>query len=291
MAYFNGANNTSFYSTPSASGEFYSYPPPSQMFPTHAEGANSQVYADPTDQWSMVRRSGPIVGSPTSLRATVSYGEYHSNRSIDWCLTQEPPESLAPTTLHTNETDDDSWLSYDWSGNHRHVQSHPSGFLSRHDSFASTAASEASAAVQTPSSGGYSFEELGAHQSQTVPLNYWEINQSGAPTSTSYAVSARARPSIHYPPTPFHRRTQILPTGPGLIQLGQRSCRQCGTNRTRCPVLDRLGTGTLRRDRRPRRLRSFHTSTHQSYDPPEGYPRPRLTPKQPNRLQKKIWHQ
>jgi len=138
----------------------------------------------------------------------------------------QPPESLASSTLHASETDDDSWLSYHWSGKHQRAQSHPSGFLSRHDSFASTAASEASAVVHTPGSGGYSLE-LGAHRSQTDPLNHWEINQSGAPTTTSYAVSARARPPTHYPADTFPQenantshwprtdptRVEMMPTG------------------------------------------------------------------------------
>jgi len=83
MAYFNDANNTSSYSTPSASGEFYSYPLPSRTFATDTEGTNSQVYAEPTDEWSMVRRSGPMVEPPTSLWATGTYGEDHTNCFID----------------------------------------------------------------------------------------------------------------------------------------------------------------------------------------------------------------
>jgi len=87
MSYFNDAENVDYYS--SVSGGLYSYPSPSQTFAIDAEGTNGQLYADPTDQWGMVSRSGPMVGSPTSLRAAASFGEPHSYRSTDWRLTRE----------------------------------------------------------------------------------------------------------------------------------------------------------------------------------------------------------
>ena len=190
MAYFNDTNNTNFYSTPFASGGFYSYPHPTQTFVTDTEEANGQIYADSTDQWSAVR-SGPMVGSPTSVRATDSFGERRSDYFIDSYLTREPTESLAPTTPYTSGSNGYSWPSYDQSADYRQIQSHHYDFLSRDGSFASTTASETSTAMHTPSSGEYSLEEFGAHRSQTVPLDYWGSNQSGASTSTSYMVSAR----------------------------------------------------------------------------------------------------
>ena len=190
MAYYNNTNNTSFYSTPFASGGFYSYPHPTQTFFTDTEEANGQIYADSTDQWSAVR-SGPMVGSPTSVRATDSFGERRSDYFIDSYLTRESTESMAPTTSYTSGTSGYSWPSYDQSADYRQTQSHHSDFLSRDGSFASTTASETSTAIHTPSSGEYSLEEFGAHRSQTVPLDYWGSNQSGASTSTSYMVSAR----------------------------------------------------------------------------------------------------
>ena len=104
---------------------------------------------------------------------------------------------MAPTTMYTSRTNGYSWPSYDQSADYRQAQSYHSDFLSRDGSFADTAASETSTAVHTPSSSEYLLEELGAHRSQTVPLNYWEANQSGASTSTSYVVSARVQSSLH----------------------------------------------------------------------------------------------
>ena len=87
MSYFNDAENVDYYS--SVAGGPYPYPSPSQTFAIDADGTNGQLYADPTDQWGMVSRSGPMVGSPTSLRAATSFGESHSDRSTGWCLTRE----------------------------------------------------------------------------------------------------------------------------------------------------------------------------------------------------------
>ena len=80
MSYFNDADNDEFYS--SVSRGFYSYPPPSRMFVVDNGGATGQMNNDPTDQWRMVRRSGPMVGSPTSLRANTSLGERHLDLSF-----------------------------------------------------------------------------------------------------------------------------------------------------------------------------------------------------------------
>jgi len=81
MSYFDETNNANFYS--SLSGGFYSYPPPSQTLPVDDDGSNSQIFADPADQWNTVRQSGPMFGSATSLQPTASFGERHSDCSID----------------------------------------------------------------------------------------------------------------------------------------------------------------------------------------------------------------
>ena len=65
MAYFNNTNNTNFYPTPSASGEFNTYP-----FLNHAsatEDVTGQVYDTFTSRW----QPGPMVGSPAN------HGKYH----------------------------------------------------------------------------------------------------------------------------------------------------------------------------------------------------------------------
>ena len=133
---------------------------------------------------------------------------------------------MAPTTSHSR-TNGYGWPSYDESADYRQAQSHHSDFLSRDGSFASTAASETSTAVHTPSSGEYSLEELGAQRSQTVPLDYWGSNESGATVSTSHMVSARVESSLHNPADTFPQgnvntshwprtgptRTEMMPTG------------------------------------------------------------------------------
>ena len=83
MTYFNNTSNTSFYSTSFASGGLYSYPLPGQTFFADTEEANGQIYADPPNQWSVVGQSGPVVGSPTSLRVTDSFGEHRSDHFTD----------------------------------------------------------------------------------------------------------------------------------------------------------------------------------------------------------------
>ena len=72
MAYY---NNPCSYPTSSASGELEFYSLLSQMLAT--EEANSQAHDTFADQWNTIGRPGPMVGSPTSLRATASYGEHY----------------------------------------------------------------------------------------------------------------------------------------------------------------------------------------------------------------------
>ena len=202
MAYSNDADNTSYYS--SVSGGLYPYPSPNRMFAIDTEGTNGQLYADPADQRGMVRRSGPMVGSPTGLRTEASFGERRSGHFTGWYLTHELEESVPPATSYTSRTDGYGWPSYDRSANYRR-ESYHSGYLGRDRSFANTV-SETSTAEQTPSSGEYSLE-VGAHRPQAVPLDYWGANQSGAPTSTFYAVGFEFNHPCATALTPFHRGT------------------------------------------------------------------------------------
>ena len=80
MAYSTNSDNASFYSTSSASGEFDVYPFASQTSPTEEP---NRRYSALTDQWNMVERPGPMVGSPTSIRAVPSFGKCHCNLFVD----------------------------------------------------------------------------------------------------------------------------------------------------------------------------------------------------------------
>jgi len=230
MAYFNDPNNADFYS--SVSGGFYSYPPPSQTFAIDTERTNGQTYTDPTDPWSMVRQSGPMV-EPINLWATANSGERHSDPFIDSCLTCEPLESVAPTTSYTSRTDGYSWPSYDRSANYRQAQSHYSGYLSRGGPFAS----ETSNAAHIPSRSEYPLEGFGAHGSQTIPLDYWGTNQSGASTSASYVVGVRFQSSSPHPADTFPQgsvNTHWPTTGPTRAEITRAGRYQpYGVSRTR----------------------------------------------------------
>jgi len=175
MAYYNDASNADHYSF--VPGGAYSYQSPCQTFVTETERTYEQIYTGPTDQWSVVRQSGPMIGSSTSLWATDSFGEHRSGRFIDWCLNREPPESVAPTTSYTSGTDN-CWPSYDWSAAYRQAQSYPSGYLNGDVSFTNTAASE-------------------------TPLDYQRADWNGTSTSTSYMVGFRVRSSLRKPANTF----------------------------------------------------------------------------------------
>jgi len=232
MSYFDETNNANFYS--SLSGGFYSYPPPSQTLPVDNDGSNDQIFADPADQWNTVRQSGPMFGSAASLQPTASFGECHSDCSIDWCLTREPPESVAPTTPYTSETDDYNWLSYGWSANQQ-PQSNYSTYLSRDGSFASTAPSETFAVAHTPASGEYLPEEFGGHRSQTSPFDYWG---SLASTSTSYVVGGQFQSPLRNPADTFSQGDVNTAHWPGTDPTGAEVTRTewyqpSGVTRTR----------------------------------------------------------
>ena len=79
MAYFNNADNTDFDPT-SASGVLDQY-----LFVGQApaiEEAGGQTYCACATCWSAAGRPGPMVGSPTSLRADASYGKYRGSISF-----------------------------------------------------------------------------------------------------------------------------------------------------------------------------------------------------------------
>ena len=193
MAHFNNANNASIYSTSSTSGEPHENPHLNRTLATDTWGEVSQTYVGPSDRWRMARRPGPMVGSPTSLRAAAGFSECHSNRSIGWCLTHRPAESVDSVTTYTTRTDGDAWPSYDWSADYEWAQSHRSSFLSRDRPLASTAVSETSTAMPAPGSGEYISplpEELGTYGSRIVPLDDWGVNRGGASAGAFHIVSA-----------------------------------------------------------------------------------------------------
>ena len=117
-------------------------------------------------------------------------------------LTREPLESVAPTTSYTSRHDGYNWPSSEWLADYHQAQFRHSGYLSRGGSFESTV-SETSTAVDTPSSGEYRLEELGAHQAQTVPFNYWGANRSGAFTSIFDVVGFRVQLLLRNPADTF----------------------------------------------------------------------------------------
>ena len=86
MASYN-TNNASFYSTPSASGEFDTYPFLSQTSAT--EEANSQTFNTFTNLWDMVGQPGPMVGPPTNFWDTAGYGKHHYDLTVDLWLIHE----------------------------------------------------------------------------------------------------------------------------------------------------------------------------------------------------------
>ena len=127
---------------------------------------------------------------------------------------------MIPATSYTSRTYDYGWPSRDWSANYQQ-ESYHSGYLSRDYSFTSTAASETSTTGQTPSNGEYSFE-VGVHQPQIAPLDYWGANQNGASTSAFYTVGLEFSHHCATTPTYFYRGAWTLFTGQGLVKRGPR---------------------------------------------------------------------
>ena len=156
MAYFNNDyNNADFYypALPApAPEEFDAYQFPRQE-PT-AEEVNFPAHPTLDDQWNMARRPGSMVGEPTN------YGNHQHNPPVDWCLTREPPESVAPATSYATQAGGYGQPSYSgqyWPEVGQQTQSYPSGFLGRDVPFTSMEALEASTTRPAPSSGEYLF--------------------------------------------------------------------------------------------------------------------------------------
>jgi len=88
--------------------------------------------------------------------------------------------------------------------------------------------------------------------------------------------------------TPSHSRMTIPRINRVLVRPGLGWCQRGGSNRTGCPVLTHMSIGTRMRGHRPWYLHSSHILTCQSNNPPEEYPRRRLTPNKHKHSQKKI---
>lgn len=154
MASYNNVNNSSFYySIPSGSVEFDSYPFLGQMSAT--EEANKQTTSTVDGRWNTIGWHEPMVGSSSSLQATASYGEHQRNLFVGWYLTREFPESVASTTSDETQAiyGHRSYPHYHWPAASQWPQFPQSGFLSRDGSFATSMASETPTVIPTPSSG------------------------------------------------------------------------------------------------------------------------------------------
>ena len=81
MAYSNNYDNSSFYSTFSAPGEFETYPFLDQI-PT-IEEANVHPHNPLADPWGTAGQPSHLVGSSTSLQATASYGKHICNIIVE----------------------------------------------------------------------------------------------------------------------------------------------------------------------------------------------------------------
>ena len=164
MAYSNDFNNASFYPTSSTPSEFEQYPFLGRTSVT--EEADVQAYHPFADPWSMTGWPRRPVGSPTSPRVEANYGKRIYNLFIEWRLTRELPESVAPATPHATQTDGCGQPSYSggyWPGVDHQARPYRSDFLSRDGSFTNTVASEVPTTIATPSSGEnlFYFETLG----------------------------------------------------------------------------------------------------------------------------------
>ena len=153
MAYHNDPNNASFYSASSVSGEPDLYPFLDQT--SAAEGLNEYARTL-TNQWGMIEQPGPMVGSPTSLRAAASYGRCRCDLFVDWCLTRVFPESMASATSYESRPGSygqPQYPEWHWSPVSRWPQYNHPGFPSGDVPSASMESSEMLTATSTPSSG------------------------------------------------------------------------------------------------------------------------------------------
>ena len=195
MAYFDDTNSPNSYSASDFPGELNFYPSLAQTSATEEVG--SYTYP-PFPDW-LVRQPGPVVGSPTSVWATGSCGEYHFHFFVDWCLTREPPEPVASATSYAaggNGYSQPLYPEQHWSAAGQQAQYHhpdPSSW----DISLNAGVPEALTIGPTPSVGEYhsyfETEEYNIHQQHVVPLDYWGANQSGPFDSAFHVVCSGIR--------------------------------------------------------------------------------------------------
>jgi len=102
MDHFN--NYASSCPTSSAREEFDLYRFPDQTTATE-EPSHQEPYSTFPDYWDAFEQPGRAVSLPTTLPATAGHGKHCCNPFVDWCLTLESPESLAPATPRANKQD------------------------------------------------------------------------------------------------------------------------------------------------------------------------------------------
>jgi len=222
MAYYNNADDASFYPTSTAFGELDAYPLLNQI--SAIEGENIEAPHTLTNDWNVGGQPDYMVGSLTGLGAEPSFGKNDCSPLGDWCLTSASLESVPSVTSYapqTNGYDQSSYPEHYWPVNGQYAESYRSGVANRDDSFFSTGESEYPTVVPTPGSGKHlillrNFEGTDAHRSRTAPLDYWGDSESGPSTSTFYTVSARARSSYTTLLTPPHRTCKHR-TNPVLV--------------------------------------------------------------------------
>lgn len=156
MARFNDIDNSGFYSTPCASGEFDANPFLSQKSASNEE---ELVQAHPfADGWGMGGHPDYMVGSPTSLRAEASLGKSNCSTLVDRRLTCYSSESVSSVTCnavqtHRYEQEQPSYPGHFWPMAGQYAQLRHSSAVSWDT--ARTVELEASTVIPTPSSGKY----------------------------------------------------------------------------------------------------------------------------------------
>ena len=149
MANFNNTSDADIYSAFLASSEFGAYPFPSRT-PTHEE---TNIF---TDDWSVDSQPDYLAGPTSSLRPEANFGKCSCSLGDKRHLTREPPDSVASVTSYGAQTPGYGpplFPGQYWPTVDLYAQSNRSGLMNRDHTFASTMASEFSAAASTPSSG------------------------------------------------------------------------------------------------------------------------------------------
>jgi len=155
MAYYNNADDASFYTTPSTSNGFNAYPFLSQM--SAANFGASDIFSD---DWNVDGRPGDMVGSSTSLRAEANFGKHDCSLLGDLSLTYVSLESVPSVTSYPAQTNGYDQLSYPdhyWSMTGQYGESYRSGVATLGNSFATVRASETSIVDPIPSSSKHFF--------------------------------------------------------------------------------------------------------------------------------------